>query len=57
MPVDGYEAGSDVLWRRGQIYWVKLDADIPRNTCVKFQVNTFTFIEVMTVFVKLGRVS
>ena len=41
----------------GVIYWVKLESDIQRNTYAKFQVNTFTFIEVMTVFVMLERLS
>ena len=41
----------------GLIYWVELDADIPRNMCGKLQVNTFTFVGVMTVFVRLERLS
>ena len=43
------EAGVNLL--------VELDADIPRNTCAKFQVNTFIFIGVMTVVVMLERLS
>ena len=39
------------------MYWVELDADIPRNTCAKFQVNTFTVIGVMSIFVMVERLS